>query len=273
MRMPTRNFAERSIWGTLAFFKEAVFAEETAGLPGLLQALDPRAKLVGVLFLLLATMFARALAVLAMLYLVCLLLAVLSRLRIGYFLMRTWLFIPLFSLAIAIPALFSFVSPGKVVAAVGIFHVTQHGLHAAFFFVGRVAVSVSLAVLLSLTTHHTALLRALRAFGVPQIFVMVLGICYRYIYLFVELVEDTHRAIRSRTGVRLHHRQGQRLVAWNIGQLWSRSYALNDHVYQAMISRGFRGEPVTLETLRTRPRDWAWLGGVVLVCGALMCLP
>ena len=266
------DFVARSIQGALAFLKEAVFAEETAALPGLLQALDPRIKLSGILLLLLATMFARSLTVLSLLYLLGLLLAVLSRLRVGFFLLRTWVFIPLFSLAIAIPALFSFVSPGRTVAAIGCFHITQHGLTAAAFFVGRVVVSVSLAVLLSLTTRHTALLKALRTFAVPQIFVMILGICYRYIYLFVELVENTYRAIRSRTGSRMHHRQGQRIVAWNIGQLWSRSYALNEQVYGAMVSRGFRGDPVTLETFRTQPRDWLWLGGVVLVCMALMTL-
>ena len=237
-----------------------------------MQSLDPRIKLSGILLLLLITMFTRSLTVLALLYLFCLLLAVLSRLRCGFFLLRTWFFIPLFSLAIAIPALFSFISPGASVASLGIFHITQTGLHAVTFFLGRVVVSVSLAVLLSLTTRHTALLHALRAFAVPQVFVMVLGICYRYIYLFVELVENTYLAIRSRTGARIHHRQGQRIVAWNIGQLWSRSHALNEQVYGAMVSRGFRGEPVMLERARTRPRDWLWLGGVALVCVATMAI-
>ena len=266
------DFVARSIRGAFVFLKDAVFAEETAVLPGLLQSLDPRAKLAGVLLLLLAAMFTRSLATLGILYLLCLLLAVASRLRPGHFLLRTWVFIPLFSLAVALPALFSFVSPGKTIASAGIFHVTLPGLRAVSLFLGRVVVSVSLTVLLSLTTRHTALLRALRAFGVPQIFVMVLGICYRYIYLFVELVENTYRAIRSRTGTRLHHRQGQRIVAWNIGQLWSRSHALNEQVYSAMVARGFRGEPVTLTCSRARLRDWVWLGGVMLVCVALNSL-
>lgn len=269
----TADFVTRSIRSALAFLKEAIFAEETAGLHGWLQALDPRAKLAGVLLLLLATMFARTLSVLGILYLLGLLLAVGSRLRLGFFLMRTWVFIPLFSLAIAIPSLFSFVSPGETVASAGMFHVTNQGIHAATFFVGRVTVSVSLAVLLSLTTRHTALLKALRSFAVPQLFVMVLGICYRYIYLFVELIEHTYLSIRSRTGACIHHRQGQRIVAWNIGQLWSRSYVLNEQVYGAMVARGFRGEPVSLDRFRMRPRDWVWLGGVTCVCIALTFLP
>ena len=59
-------------------------------------------------------------------------------------------------------------------------------------------------------------------------------------------------------------------MAWTIGQLWSRSYALNERVYGAMVARGFRGEPVSLAPFRARPRDWVWLGGVLGVCLALV---
>ena len=263
--MARKDFIERSIRGALSFFKEAIFADETAGLPGVLQSLDPRIKIVTVLLCLLLVLFSRSLVVLASLYLLSILLAVASRIRLGFFLKRTWVFIPLFSLLIAIPAMFSFVSPGKPVLSVGAFHITGHGLVAAGFVIGRVVTSVSLVVLLSMTTRHFDLLKALRFFGIPQLFVMVLGICYRYLYLFVEIVENTHRAIRSRAGSGMHYRKGQGVVAWNIAHLWMRSYALNEQVYSAMVSRGFRGEPVALDHFQTKPRDWFWLSGTVAV--------
>ncbi len=255
------DFIDRSIRGALTFFKEALFADETAALPGVLQALDPRVKMATVLLALLLALFTRSMAVLGVLYLLTLLLAVLSRIPFGIFLLRTWVFIPLFSLMIAVPALFSFVTPGEAVWSAGPLSVTRPGLAAAGFFVGRVLVSVSLTVLLSLTTRHFELLRALRFFRVPQLFVMVLGMAYRYIYLFVEIVENTHRAIRSRAGTGMHYKKGQKIVTWNIAQLWTRSYSLNEQVYNAMVSRGFRGEPVALGHTRTRPLDWLWLLG------------
>lgn len=263
--MARRDFIERSIRGALAFFKEAIVADETAGLPGALQPIDPRIKLGMVLLCILFVLFSRSLAVLGLLYLLTLLLAVASRIRLRFFLKRTWVFIPLFSLMIAVPALFSFVSPGDPVLSVGPVHITRQGLMAAGFFIGRVITSVSLVVLLSMATRHDDILRALRFFRVPQVFVMVLGICYRYLYLFVELVENTHRAIRSRVGSRLHVRRGQRVVAWNIAHLWLRSYALNEQVYGAMVSRGYRGEPVALDRFRTRRRDWCWLLATAVV--------
>ena len=96
--MARKDFVERSIRGALSFFKEAIFADETAGLPGLLQSFDPRIKIATVLFGLLLVLFSRSIAVLAFLYLLSVLLAVVSRIRLGFFLKRTWGFIPLFSL-------------------------------------------------------------------------------------------------------------------------------------------------------------------------------
>ena len=255
------GFIERSIGGTLAFFRRAIYADETASLPGLLQSIDPRVKAATLLAFLLLALFTRSLAVLGVLYLLCLTLAALSRIPLGSFLFRTWVFIPLFSLFIALPALFSVVSPGEAVASMGVLSVTEQGVKAAAFFLGRVITSVSLTVLLSMTTRHFELLKALRFFGVPQVFVMVLGISYRYIYLFVGIIEDTYRAIKSRVGSGMHYRKGQRIVTWNMACLWKRSYQLNEQVYNAMLSRGFRGEPVSLDYSRVRFSDWLWLGG------------
>lgn len=262
--MAFRNgFIERSIRGALSFFRQSIFADETASLPGLLQSFDPRVKAATILLFVLLAMFTRSISVLGILYVLCLVLVVLSRIKLGFFLKRTWIFIPLFSLMIAIPALFSFVSPGTPVMSMGVLCVTRQGMMAACIFIGRVITSVSFIVLLSITTRHFELLKALRSFGVPQMFVMVLGITYRYIYLFVEIVENTYLAIKSRVGSKIHYRKGQNIMAWNIAHLWARSYLLNEQVYNAMLSRGFRGEPVVLNQFQIRPRDWWWVFGSV----------
>ncbi|MCX5708858.1 MAG: energy-coupling factor transporter transmembrane component T, partial [Candidatus Omnitrophica bacterium] len=114
---------------------------------------------------------------------------------------------------------------------------------------------------LSLTTRHFQLLRVLRIFGVPQIFVMTLGMCYRYVYLFVEMLENTYRAIKSRVGASMDYRKGQSIVAGNIAFLWERSLRLNEQVYQAMLSRGYQGEVLIIDDFKMRSRDWLWLAG------------
>jgi cobalt/nickel transport system permease protein len=263
------NFIERSILGALSFLKESIFADVYARRPGFLQSQDPRVKTITFLLFIIGIMLTKSIAVLLWLYALCLLLVLISEIKLGFFLKRTWIFIPLFSLFIALPAMFGIFTPGQPLTTLRIASfnlvITRQGLAGASLFVSRVITSVSFAVLLSITTKHFALLKVLRIFKVPQLFVMTVGICYRYVYLFVEIIEHTYLAIKSRVGSRLYYKKGQHIVAWNIACLWARSYQLNEQVYQAMLSRGYSGEPVVLDDYKTALRDWLWLLLVLIV--------
>lgn len=257
------NFVERSIVSTLAFLKESVFSDDYSSKKGFLQSLDPRIKTATLLLFVVQVLFVKNIVVLLCLYAASLLLACLSKIRLGFFLKRTWIFIPLFSLFIALPAIFSIFTPGETLATLKIaglkLTITRQGLSGAAFFVTRVVTSVSFVVLLSITTKHFELLKVLRIFKVPQVFVMTLGMCYRYIFLFVGIIENTYLAIKSRVGTKVHSKKGQRIVAFNIASLWQRSYQLNEDVYQAMLSRGYNGEPLVLNNFKAGLRDWLWL--------------
>ena len=268
-----KSFIERSILSAVTFLKEAVLCEEYAGRGGFLQGLDPRIKTVTfLLFIVTAVSLKTALSV-GWLYFLCLILAACSNVPLGFFILRTWVFIPLFSLCIAIPALFSVVTPGEPVCAFFILGakliITRQGLDGAILFVTRIATSVSFVVLLSLTTRHAELLKVLRGLGVPKVFVLTVSMCYRYLYLFAEMVENIFTAVKSRVGVVVQHKRGQQIVAWNIANMWNRSCRMNEDVYNAMLSRGYTGEPRLLSKFHTRFRDWLWLSLSIFACTAL----
>ena len=258
--------------GVLSFLKNSIFAEEYALRRGFMQSLDPRIKILSFVFFIIATLLTGNILVILCLYLLCLFLACISKINPGFFLKRTWVFIPLFSLFIALPALFNNFTPGEELIsfkAAGLaLVVTRPGTLTFLLFVLRVATTVSFAVLLSITTRHFELLKVLRIFGIPQTFVMILGICYRYIYLFIGIIENTYLAIKSRVGTVVDYKRGQQIVGWNIAFLWARSYQLNEDVYKAMLSRGYSGEPYVLGDFKARLRDWLWLvfAGVMGIC-------
>lgn len=268
------QFIQRSLVSALAFIKESIFADEYAARKGFLQSLDPRIKTLTFLLFIVLAIVTKSLVVLLFLYGLSLLLTYLSKIELVFFLKRTWIFIPLFSIFVVIPALFSVFSPGKPITTLNLFlfklTITEQGLSSAVLFIMRVATSVSFAVLLSITTKHFELLKVLRVFRIPQVFVMIVGMCYRYIFLFVETVENTYLAIKSRIGGRIHYRQGQHIVAWNIAYLWTRSYQLNEEVYKAMRSRGYRGEPVILNRFRMRFKDLVWLVAALIIAAAVV---
>jgi energy-coupling factor transporter transmembrane protein EcfT len=93
--------------------------------------------------------------------------------------------------------------------------------------------------------------------------------CYRYVYLFVEIIQNTYLAIKSRVGYVASVKSGQGIVAWNIATLWERSYQLNEDVYKAMLSRGYRGEPAVLNDFKVKARDWLWLFIATLITGSV----
>ncbi|MFH0918289.1 MAG: cobalt ECF transporter T component CbiQ [Candidatus Omnitrophota bacterium] len=264
--MKSNNFIERSIIGALTFLQDSIFAEECALRNGFLQSLDPRAKIIGFLLFILQALLTGSIPALLLLYALCLFLVLISRINLGFFLKRTWIFIPLFSLFIAFPAIFS---PGQAWLSWHILGlkliITRQGLAGAVIFILRVITCVSWVVALNLTTKHFELLKALRIFKCPRIFIMTLGMCYRYVYLFVGIIQNTYLAIKSRVGIGVPYPRGQDIVAWNIASLWNRSVGLNEEVYKAMLSRGYQGEALAWNDFKMRIRDWLWLLAAVMM--------
>lgn len=218
------NFAEKSVKEALSFLKEAIFSEEAARKKGFFQSIDPRLKL-GLLILFIVTIsFSKSILFIAALYCLSVFFAAASGISVGFFLRRVWFFIPLFTLVIALPA----VIMGNVFSAV--------------LFVARVASCVSFAVLVTVTTKHSMLLSSLRSVRVPDIFIQVLDMTYRYIFFFVKVLEETHMGLKARLVKRMGSARARQWVASRAGALFKRTMKMSEDVYAAMVARGYTGE-------------------------------
>ncbi len=227
--------------------KETVFAQNHAVSGGLLQSLDPRMKLVTFFAMIVSVSFIKHPAHLLFVYVLTLALAAMSRIPIPFFVKRVWFFIPIFSAVIALPALI--LVPGKPIAhlftlAGHDISITSQGLDSSLLFVLRVASSVSLAILLTLTTKWTQLLQSLRTIRVPSIFVLILGLTYRYIFHILDQVLETYEARLSRTISRQSAAKERGWIAGRAGHTLIHAMKTGDGVYEAMASRGFTGDPV-----------------------------
>jgi cobalt/nickel transport system permease protein len=263
------GFIERTLGEIDHQLAQSLFAEQIAHQPGFLQSLDPRARLVGTLLLLLLVGLSHNLAVIAGVYLLALIAAAFSAVPLGFFIRRVWLLLPFFTGLIALPALF--LTPGPALLALpGGIAITRTGGLVAAFLILRVGTSVSWAALLVLTTAWNVLLRALVALGVPDVLALVLGMTYRYIYLLLGMAGDMLLSRKSRVVGRLDGAGERRLLAASLGTLLGRSLDLSGEVYLAMQSRGFRSAPRTLGRFHMRPRDWVCLALVIVLgMGAL----
>ena len=277
--LDTRNrqrFISRAVETNARFLRETFFVEASARTNGYLQLLEPRCKLIAFLALIVVASFLRSSLPIWSLYLLTLVLAVTSRIDLGVFLRRVWLAVPLFSLLIILPATLNLVTPGDplwILCRLGREHylgpwrlpadiaVTSKGVAVAILFVGRVAVSVSLATLLTLTTPWDRLMTSLRAVKVPALFVITLAMAYRYLFVLMTTVTDLYLARRSRTVRTGVTRQEQQWVAGRIGFVFRKSLQTGSEVHDAMISRGFSSDVFTLSG---PPAGWRDYVGVAL---------
>jgi cobalt ECF transporter T component CbiQ len=245
--------------------RQAMFAEDMVARDGLLQRLDARVKVVTLLGLLIAVALVRSLPVLVVAYLATLVLALASRVPLGFFVRRVWLFVPIFTGIVVLPATLNLITPGDVVVPLGTWFghevgITSQGLTSAAVIVTRVATSISLVVLLTLTTSWARLLAGLRALLVPRMFILVLGMAYRYLFHLLNSVLDMYTARRARTvGGDRDIKSSRAFVSATAGALFGKSHALSEEVHMAMVSRGYTGDARTLTAFKVTAFDLVWM--------------
>jgi cobalt/nickel transport system permease protein len=266
-----KSFIQKTLNSAIAFLQETFDTESISKRNGFLQSLDPRAKLISTLALVFALAITKNIIILLAIYLLEMLLAYASKIGIGFFIKRVWLFVPIFTLIIAIPMIFNIFIPGTLLIPVwylgpdayfGPVHlptsiyITREGANAALVFVMRVVVTVSAVVLLFVTTPQQVLFKSLRSLGVPKLYVLTLEMAYRYIFLLTDLIREIYFAKRARTIISRSIFEEQKWVGGRIGYVLLRSLNMSERVHMAMLSRGFNGEVKILQDFRARTRDY-----------------
>ena len=273
-----KGFVEKTLEDISSFFEDDLFGDEYTKKNGLLQRIDPRVKLLTLLAMVVAVSVSTNTEVIIGVYLLTLILASASKIELKPFITRVWMFIPLFAGIIVLPSMFTPISTGTPI--ISLFEIggvqialTAEGISGAVLFISRVATSVSIVALLTLTTRWNLILKSLRVFKIPLIFVMVLEMTYRYIFLLIKTVKEMHLARRSRTIKKHGLEKGRNWVAGRIGYLFRKSYDLSQKVHFAMLSRGYTGEAKTLSQPKINRVDYGWsilslaIIGIVLLKG------
>jgi len=279
-KLSRRGFIEKTIDAMANVLREEFFAEQQAKRQGLLQSIDPRVKVLTTLLLIVVASLVHHSATLLAFNLWVVWLAKVSHISLRTFIKRVWLVVPLFTGIIVLPSIFNIVYPGDPLLT--LFHfghqhhlgpwtipetlsITYQGTWGALLLILRVGASVSLAVLLTLTTRWQVLLKALNMVFVPQIFVSVLEMTYRYIYLFLQTASDMFVARQSRTVGRTSTKEQRRFVSGAMGALWNKAYVISEEVHAAMVSRGYTGEPKALVSFQIKAMDWIWTAFMAMV--------
>lgn len=185
-------------------------------------------------------------------YAFLLLVNILSELGIGFTFRRSFVALP-FAL-VAITVLFSI--PGKPVTSFQFLMwnltITDAGWLRFISIVIRSWLSVQMAILLVSVTEFPKVIHALNHLRVPTIITVIISFLYRYLFVLTDEVMRMMRARQARSAAVAGSKSGGS-VSWRAqiaghmaGQLFLRSYERSDRIYNAMLSRGYKGELMTI---------------------------
>lgn len=268
------HFLSKTLHHFSEVFENEFFCERYAGKPMLLQSLDPRVKIVVLLAFMIFSAFASSIVVLLALAVIALVYAGVSGLDRKDYIRRVWAYLPLIVFVFSLPGasslfvrgtpLFYVFRPGFPGLPDGLYF-TAGGVEMAFRLALRPGVSLSFGFLLLLTTRWSRLTGALAALHVPRLFISILNMAYRYIFVMSELAGGMMEARALRTVGRLKAADNRRFMSHGVAHMFIKSHFLSEEIYDAMVCRGFTGRPVSLDTFRVNAADLLFVVSNVLI--------
>ncbi|AGK61844.1 cobalt ABC transporter, permease protein CbiQ [Archaeoglobus sulfaticallidus PM70-1] len=214
-----------------AFFNNFFSSERTVYKNGFLQRVDPRIKIAGIFLLIVLTTTTFDVDKLLAVFFVVVLFLILSKIEVMLFLKRVWLF-PLFSFIIVMPHMFGYSG------------INWDGFVYAAVFTFRVLIAVALLSLLILTTPFSDIVSAFRSYRLPETFVSIIVVTYRYIHLTFSELFRIILARESRRFRKMGFSEIWRNGGNAMGVFFIRVFERSERLHLASMARGgYRYKP------------------------------
>ena len=275
------SFLEKGIHHLAHVIKSAYIQWETASMDGPFQRIDARIKVLFLLFYIVIVSLKRELMPEVILGGFVFMLILVSRLNIFRFYKRVLFLGFVFGFLIALPSAFNVITEGELIFPVlrlsrdhsfWIYKIpqetgiTREGASGVIMLTLRVVNSLSLSFLVLYTTPFPEIIKALKVLKVPDSFLMVITLSYKYIFIFAKTVEDMHLAKKSRMAGQLSNDDARKWMTGRIAFVFRKTRLRCEEVFRAMISKGFSEEIRFYEPKRLKSRDYA-AAGVFLLAG------
>jgi cobalt/nickel transport system permease protein len=219
-----------------------VYIEDLSNRKGVLQSINPLAKLVSIIAMIVASLFIFDLSYLAVLCVIPIIFAVSSRIPLKHFFART-AFVTALAAIISIPPIFFAAGTTVWAGSLGSIHVviTAQGLTNAAVFIVRVWFCVASLISLILSTGFDKMLALLSTLRVPSVIVQLFSLTYRYFFVSIHEAQSVLIAKEARTYVHKTtiNMQALKDLGSIIATLFIRTYERSERVYLAMKARGF----------------------------------
>ncbi len=185
-----------------------------------------------------------------------------------------------FGLLIFLPASLNVITPGKIVFKIATFEssshfwiyeipqvigVTDNGIHVVELLFLRVLNSISLAMLFLYSSSFPQLLKGFKIFFVPDTFLMIVSLAYKFIFILSMSIEETYFAIKSRLAGNIQSKNVQDIISGRVFYVFKKAKNNYENTYAAMISKGYNGKVNFQNEKKIKAVDLYFLLGMLVV--------
>lgn len=267
-----RSFLEKGIHHLADVIKSAYIQSETASMESAFHRIDARIKLLFLFFYVIIISLKQEVMPEFIIAGFVLLLALISKLNLVRFYKRVLLLGFFFGFLIALPSALNLITKGEIVLPLlhlpreynfWVYNVpreigiTREGMSGVTLLTLRVVNSLSISFLVLSTTSLPDIIKALKVMKVPDSFLMIITLCFKYIFIFAKTVEDMHLAKKSRTAVQADNAEARRWIAGRIGFVFKKTRLRCEEIFKAMLARGFSEDIKFYESRRLNFHDLA----------------
>jgi cobalt/nickel transport system permease protein len=96
-------------------------------------------------------------------------------------------------------------------------------------------------MLIIYTTSFPSFIKSFKIIGVPDTFLMIVSLAYKFIFILSRTIEETYFALKSRLLGNIRNDNMRKLIGGRIFFIFKKSTVIYENTYCAMVSRGYQG--------------------------------
>ncbi|MCL2134772.1 MAG: cobalt ECF transporter T component CbiQ [Candidatus Bathyarchaeota archaeon] len=219
-----------------------IYIEDLSDKKGLMQTINPIAKLITITAMIISALFITKLSYLLTICIIPTIFAVASYISLKQFFTRTTL-IPIIMALISIPTLFLTTGTPIWITTIGNINltITIEGITKFLIFTTRIWFCVATLSLLILSTGFDKTLKLLATLRIPTLIIQLFSLTYRYLFVSIHETQSILIAKEARTYIhkKTLNLQALKDLGYLLSSLFIRTYERSERVYLAMKARGF----------------------------------
>jgi cobalt/nickel transport system permease protein len=256
------TFLDKTILNSAQAVKSIYLQAENAAKENFIQKINPHVKLISLIYIavvisVISNMQAQILTTIFIFSLY-----IIGRLKVFQVYRKIFFIAFIFGFLVVFPASLNIITPGKIIfnlitfdkpSHFWIYNIpqnigfTENGFQVVALVFLRVLNSISFALLIVFTTPFPSFIKSFKIIGVPDTFLMIITLAYKFIFILSRTIEETYFALKSRLSGNIRSNTIRKLVSGRIFFIFKRSRIIYENTYFAMVSRGYNGK-VNLHT-------------------------